>query len=367
LKKLLIATGMCTTMVASAATVDHYGFVKAGYIMADKVSGDAGLTAEKTNKVFYALNDSATSPEDEARSTISTTTTRWGMNLSNGSKTTGKIEFDLDNAHATGATSASNMRVRQAHLSYKAGENGQLTFGKKWTKFTGVNPFTYAHTRVSFFAGNNGFLVDGVDYTHTFGNTHVSLELTNSGVEDVNYVSGPVKTLNIAHKMGDHTFGLAHTMGDIKDKTIDDTKKDSAASGTKVYWNGKFGNTAAVFQYTTGANLGSIHTGGLAKAAAANDEEYKETGILLSAKHSMDSWSVFGSYGVSEYADAEEAGDGNVAKNTLISVGFDTTLDKGLVAYVEQQMFTTGYYVAADDEVKDGTGSALEVGMQYTF
>jgi hypothetical protein len=350
----------------SATTVTNYGFVQAGYVMADNVAVGA------TTKAQVAMNDetTATGIDEEAKAAFTSATSRWGMNASNGSKTTGKLEFDLNAGQASGVASSTVIRVRQAHMAYKMSENATITMGKKWTKFMGVNPFTMAATRVSFGGGNNGFIVDGIDYTRMMGNTSFSVELSNvpgdANVTAVNtsQVSGTVKTINVDHKMGAHKFGLAHTMADLNHEDVLSTNKDSKASGTKVYWAGTFGATAMNFQYTAGSNLGSIHTGALASASATNDEDIKETGIILSAKHSMESWSVFGSYGVSELAKEEEAGTG-IAKNTIMSLGFDHKLDAGLVAFVEHQAFTTGYYVT--DEVKNSAASTTEIGMKYTF
>jgi hypothetical protein len=170
---------------------------------------------------------------------------------------------------------------------------------------------------------------------------------------------------------------LAHTTANIQHKasTALGTLKDSTATGTKVFYSGKFGAFSAIFQYTMGSNLGSIQTGGLAKAAAANDEEYKETAILASGKYAGKGWSIFGAYGISELADEEETTDATaatpanrltgVSKNTLMSLGFDKTLDKGLTVFVEHLAFTTGYYNGT--ETNDSTGSATELGMRFKF
>lgn len=363
MKKIIIATALCAATGASAATtVNTYGFVKAGYVMSTNVGNSSDV------KAYFADNeDAATDLSEEARSTFTSANSRWGVTANNGSMTSGKLEFDLDGAQASGATSGSNIRVRQANMTYKMSDAASITMGKKWTKFAGVHPFTYAHTRVSYNAGNTGFIQDGIDYTRTMGNTSFSLELTNSGDADVNIVSGPIKTLHVGHKMGDHNFGLAYTMADLKHKTVADANEDSSATGTKVYWAGKFAATSINFEYTMGSNLKSIHTGAFGAAAAGNDEEIKSTSMFLSAKHQMDGMSVFGSYGTAAFDKEEEAGNAGASKNTLMSVGFDKTLDDGLVAFVEHQMFTTGYYNATDDESTDSTGSVTEFGMKYSF
>jgi hypothetical protein len=353
-KKIIIATVICaTTGVSAATTTNTYGFVKAGYVMEDS-----------TNSVNKAFRADADGTDDEAQSAFTSTNSRWGITANNGSKTSGKMEFDLDAVQASGV-STTQIRVRQSNLTYKMSENASITMGKKWTKFAGVHPFTYAHTRVGYTAGNTGFIQDGVDYTRTMGNTSFSLELTNSGDAAVNLVSGPIKTLHVGHKMGDHKLGLAYTMADFKHSDITDGADDSSATGTKVYWAGKFGSTSVNFEYTMGSNLGSIHTG--AFGAAANEDDIKSTAMFLSAKHQMDGMSVFGSYGTTSMDTEDETADGGISKNTLMSLGFDKTLDTGLVAYVEHQAFTTGYYSATDDESTDGTGTTTELGMKYSF
>ena len=356
MKKIILIAGLTTTMVAQAATtVTHYGFVKASYLMTstdfDKNWKPGSVSDE----------DGKTDLEKEGKSQISSTNSRWGMNMSNGSKTTGKFEFDLDANEGAGAQALSVARVRQANLSYKASEQGTITFGKKWTKFMGVNPNTYRFTTVALGAGNTGFIVDGVDYTHSFGDTSVSIELASTGTADVNDVSGPTKTILVSHVMGDHNFGLAYTFADLKYKTTDDTKKDGKASGTKLFWNGKFGATSANLEYTMGSNLGAIHTGG--RANSGNDDDFKDTSYIVSVKHAFNDMSVFATYGSSKYNDEDEATA--IASNSITSIGFDTTLDAGLTAFIEHSTITTGNVVSGD--VEDSAGSLTEIGMVYKF
>ena len=370
MKKILIATGLCTSMVAGAATTfNHYGFVKASYMMTNQVKDGS------EHQPFLAQND-PNGHQEEPKAYIAAGQTRWGMTAANGSKTTAKLEFDLEGSQTNGATSASATRIRQANITYKMSENGTLTFGKKWTKFMGVLPATYGFTRVNFYAGNNGFFVDGLDYTHQMGKTELSIELadTNPGIvagsssDDVNLVSTPTTTLVLNHKIGDHKVGLAHTMSELKYKSLDeDNNKDSSASGTKVYWAGKYNMLHVAAEYFTGSNLGSIHTGALGKAAATTDDEVKESGYFLSLKYAISDWSVFTGYGIDELNKEEEAGDGGASKNSLIRLGFDKVLDPGLTAFVEYDAYTTSYYVAADDESEDFNGSAIEIGMVYKF
>lgn len=365
-KKLIIATGMCTALTATAAVdVKMYGFVKGSYYMTDSYL-QGGDGSDNNNKPFFAENeDTRTDLQEEGTSQFTSTQSRWGFTANNGSKTSAKFEFDLDASQGSGAKSLSNGRIRQANLAYKVTENGTITIGKKWSKFMGVLPHTKAFTRVHFWAGNSGFLVDGLDYTHSFGNTSAAIELTNAGDADVNLVSAPTTTVTVEHKMGDHKLGLSHTMADLKYKTVNDSHKDSKASGTKVYWSGVYGQFHVGAEYTMGSNLGSIQVGNLAKATDSNDEEIKETAYMLTGKYAAEAWSGYFAYGTDMYNDEEEAGNGNVASNTLVTLGFDKKLDTGLTGYIEHQMFTTGYYDGKD--VEDSKSALTEIGMVYKF
>ncbi|MFT6632460.1 MAG: hypothetical protein ACJAS4_002423 [Bacteriovoracaceae bacterium] len=367
MKKIIIATALCAATGASAATtVNTYGFVKASYMMADKIVG-SDRTTESVQKPFFANDDSATDPEKEAKSYISSTNSRWGMNANNGSRTSAKFEFDLDAGQTNGAASMSNARVRQAHLSYKASENGTITFGKKWTKFMGVLPETIGFTRVNFWAGNTGFLVDGFDYTHKMGMTDFAIELANSS-DDANLVSTPTATIVVNHKMGEHKIGLAYTTAELKHKSLDEANnKDSSASGTKVYWAGKYNSINVNLEYTMGSNLGSIHTGALGRSSNTSDDEIKETAYFLSVKYTQPEWNVYGGYGVDTLDKEEEAGNTGVSKNALMTIGFNKTLDEGLTFFVEQNAFTTSHYDSTDEKSEDSNGSLTEIGMLYKF
>jgi hypothetical protein len=358
-------------MVAGAATTfNHYGFVKASYMMTD------GIAAGSEHKPFFAINDAATTDlQDAQKSYISSTESRWGMTANNGSKTSAKFEFDLDAGQTNGAASMSNARVRQANISYKVSENGTITFGKKWTKFMGVLPATVGFTRVNFFAGNTGFLVDGFDYTHKMGMTDIALELANlpnsdaTGTDnrDISLVSSPITTLAVNHKMGDHKIGLAHTMATLTREDVGTGYEDAAASGTKLYWAGKYNDLHVNLEYTAGSNLGNIQTGALAKAGTTSDEDLKSTAYFLSLKYAQPEWSVYGGYGTDAYTDEEEAGDAGKSGNTMMTLGFDKKLDDGLVFFIEHNAFTTAYYSAADDESEDSNGALTELGMIYKF
>lgn len=169
MKRLLIAATLCTTtLVQAEVTVKHYGFVKAAYTMSDKTNGAAG--SEVAHKPFFAQDeDAATDQSEEAKSYVTTTQSRWGMLASNGSKTSGRFEFDLDQTQSNGAATLSVGRIRQANIVYKPTENDTIEFGKKWSSFMGVLPFTRGFTRVYFWAGNSGFFTNGIDWTHSFG------------------------------------------------------------------------------------------------------------------------------------------------------------------------------------------------------
>lgn len=364
MKKVLLITGLCSTGIASAAvTTNLSGFVKAAYTSTQNIS------SAQAHKPWNAINsDAKTGIDDEGKNVFTVTQSRWVLTANNGSKTSAKFGFDLDNTQGSGVGSMSNTRIRQAAITYKPTENDTITMGKKWTIFNGgQNPFTYGMTRVSFKAGNSGFFVDGVDYNHKFGNTSVALELSNSGDADVNVVSTPTTTLNVSHKIGEHKIGLAYTSANLKYKTVTDTDKDSKASGTKVYWSGKYSDLQVRMEYLMGSNLGSIQTGTFAKATAATDDEIKETAYYVSLKYAQPTWSVFGGYGVDSYNKEEEAGDGNISKNALMILGYDRVLDEGLTTFIEYNAFTTSYYNATDDKSKDTNASSVELGLFYKF
>ena len=373
MKKLLLSTALCTAVSAQAAvTVKHYGFVKAAYTMSDKTDGAASGT-EVAHKPFFAQDsDASTDYEKAPKSYITTTQSRWGMLADGGSKTSARFEFDLDNGQTNGADSLTTARIRQANIIYKPTENDVIEFGKKWSVFMGVLPHTKGFTRVYFWAGNSGFFTNGVDWTHSFGNTDLILDLSNTDNGDTSkersgYVDSPVASIVLNHKMGDHKFGIAHTTAELKQKELNSTYKNSKASGTKVYWAGKFDSLSVAAEYSMGSNLGSIQTGDLGKATTTTDDEVKTSAYFLSLKYAADGWAVYGGHGMNAMNDIEDAGDGKVAKNQLSTLGFDYTLDEGLTFFVEHNMFTTSFYRSADDETEDYQGGFTELGMVYVF
>ncbi len=373
MRKLLLSTALCTAVSAQAAvTVKHYGFVKAAYTQSDKTDGASSGT-EVAHKPFFAQDkDASTDYEKEPKSYITTTQSRWGMLANNGSKTSARFEFDLDASQSNGADSLSTARIRQANIVYKPTENDVIEFGKKWSVFMGVLPHTKGFTRVYFWAGNSGFFTNGVDWTHSFGNTDLILDLSNTDNGDTSkdrtgYVDSPVTSAVINHTMGDHKFGIAYTSAQLKQKELNSTYKNSNASGTKIYWAGKFDSLSVAAEYAMGSNLGSIQTGDLGKAATTTDDDIKTTAYFASLKYAGDAWAVYGGYGMNALDKEEEAGDGKVSKNQISTLGFDLTLDDGLTFFIEHNMFTTSFYRSSSDSSDDANGSFTELGMVYVF
>ena len=375
MKKLLIGAALVSATAASAeVSVKHYGFVKAAYTMSDSTHGagarnSVANTDEVGHKPFFAQDeDNASDYNEEQKGFLTTTQSRWGMLAKNGSKTSGRIEFDLDGGSTNGIGSLSTARIRQANIVYKPTENDTIEIGKKWSSFMGVLPFTRGFTRVYFWAGNSGFFTNGIDWTHKFGNLDLILDLSNVDATDTGYVSSPVATVVLNYKMENHTFGIAHTTANLESKKLDKVNnKDSKASGTKAYWAGRFGNTWINAEYSMGANLGSIQTGALGEAVATTDDEIKTTAYFISAKYQLKTWSVFGGYGMDAMNDEEDAGDNQVSKNSIMTLGADYVLDEGLTVIAEYNAFTTSYYRAADDKSEDSNGSFVEVGLVYKF
>ena len=372
MKKLLIGAALVSATAASAeVSVKHYGFVKASYTMANDIISENTSNAITAHKPFFAQNEESTTLDefDKApKAYMTTTQSRWGMLASNGSKTSGRLEFDLDNGATNGADSLTTARIRQANIVYKPTENDTIEIGKKWSSFMGVLPFTRGFTRVYFWAGNSGFFTNGIDWTHKFGNLDLIVDLSNTDKGKTGFTSSPVATVVLNYKMENHTFGIAHTMAELtyeKTEETGDDFKNSSASGTKVYWAGRFGNTWINAEYSMGSNLGSIQTGALGTASDDNDDEIKASAYFVSAKYQLKTWSVFGGYGTNKLDDEEDAAAGAVSENTIITLGADYVLDEGLTVFAEHNMFTTGYYNGTETE--DSTGSYSEVGMIYKF
>ena len=370
MKSIFISLGLLTSSADIAdMKVDHYGFVKASLMVTED------LDTNSRTKPFFAENETSSSAADKESGTyLSTTQSRWGMKVSNGSKVTGKFEFDLDanvsGNNKNGASSLANGRIRQANISYKVSSNGTINFGKKWTVFMGALPNTVGFTRVNFFAGNSGFLLDGVDYTHNLGNTTLKVELANTGSDDNAQVSTPTSTLVVNHKMGNHMVGAAYTMASIDASKTDATNnKDSDAAGMKLYYSGKFGKLSAVAEYTMGENLGSIHTGFLGSASDTTDTKVEATGYFASLRYSLEKCSLYGGYGMNELDDstqvASSGSTSGVSSNTLMTVGYDTMLDKNLKFFVEYNGFETDF--TSGSTTTSTKAKLYELGMVFNF
>lgn len=337
---------------------------------------DSALVSD--HKAFRAAKPAAGNDyselEKESRGQISIKQSRWGFVAKTGENTSAKFEFDLDgeSGNTNGATASSTgiIRVRQANLSQKFfGGAGTLTLGKKWTKFMGVLPHTYSYTTVNFFAGNTGFLVDGVDYTHNFGNVSASLELSNMGDNTTTKVSGPVKTLTVDYKNDMMRVGASYTMASLNQRVQDTTNnKDSDAMGAKLYASFKLvKNFDFRAEYYTGENLKSIHTGAVESAVATDAKDYKESGYFVSAKYNFGMAGLYASYGSSEADNARDVAvsASEVVSNSLTRVGVDTK-HHGVHYYIEYQGFDTEYAMTTTT-TKSFDSSLIELGLVYKF
>ena len=366
MKKLIIASAIAAVPTMAFADISHYGFIKGSFLKADQA-------LDSDHKAFAANDETgATGFDKKGRTQFSFTQSRWGIKASH-DKISGKFEFDLDgdsnNENGDVKSSTGIIRVRQANMSYKIGQNGKLTFGKKWTKFMGILPHTYSFTKVNFFAGNTGFLVDGADYTHTMGDLSFAIEMSNLGEGDVAKASSPVMTANVDYKNDMFRAGFAYTKASLAHKEVLATAGDvdSDAMGMKVY--GSFTgvkNLNVGAEYYTGENLGSIQTGALASALAADAKKRKETGYFVTAKYMLGDYSVFGGYGTSEMDKATEATVAKKTANTLTHFGLDAKLEKNLTAFFQYEGFDTTWRTTSTT-TNSTKASSMEVGLVYKF
>ncbi len=365
------------SLSAKAVEIDfsHYGFLKGAYMHTDGeiVSDHKAFRAKKPDNT---TTNEYSELEKESRGQFSIKQSRWGFVAKSGENISAKFEFDLDgeSGNSNGATDSSTgiIRVRQANLSQKLfGGAGTLTLGKKWTKFMGVLPHTYSFTTVNFFSGNTGFLVDGVDYAHSFGDLLVSLELINMGDNTTTKISGPVKTLLVNYSNASYRVGAAYTMASLSQRVQDAANnEDSDAMGAKVFASAKIMENFDIrAEYYMGENLGSIHTGALENAVATDSKDYKESGYFVSAKYNFSNAGLYASYGSAEVdTSSDVAVDANqLVSNSLTRVGVDT-MYMGTTFYVEYQGFDSEYAVSATPHTtKSYDNSLIEVGAVYKF
>jgi len=367
MKKILLMSTIAVMSTASLAEISHYGFIKGAYLSTDKE------LSHSDKKPFWVTDKTGASDlQKEGRSQFSFTQSRWGLKAKH-DKISGKIEFDLDGENANKNGDASSdlgiIRVRQANMSYKVTDNGTFTFGKKWTKFMGILPHTYSYTKVFFFAGNTGFLIDGADYTHKFGDLSVAFEMSNIPDNATRKVSAPIMTANVDYKNDMFRGGFAYTRASLDQKVLDTTNnKDSDAMGMKLYGAlTMVSNLDFRAEYYTGKNLKSIHTGALATASATDAKDYEEKGYFVSAKYKFSTCSVFAGYGSAEFDKASEAGASALSANTLTHFGFDHKLEENLTAFAQYEGFNSTWNQADANSKKDSKGRLIEVGLVYKF
>lgn len=369
MKKILIA-GLTTALTTSAfAGTDLYGFIKASYLSNTEMEND--------HKAFYANEDRIASEDDyneKAHSSFSTKQSRFGIKFDNGSKTSGKIEFDFDGqeANTAGTTNSDsgNLRTRLLEISYKVGENGTLNFGKRWDTFAAFNPHTYSVTMVQLKQGNTGFLNESLEYSHKINDVKAYFQLEKQGTNNGSAtqpqtVSSPIMTVKVDYTMDQHLVGFAHKTGALTFEDAAETD-DISISGTKLFYKGSFGATSLVAEYFVGSNLGYAVSGAGHGAKIGAEDDVAETGYYISAKHQLEKFCLFVGYGTDKITNEEDVTlGGSIATNSATRFGVDYAADTNLKFFAEVTQVTTGYLVGTD--IEDESGSMLDVGMLYKF
>lgn len=314
---------------------------------------------------------------------------RFGFNAEHPSGVKAKFEFDLDgeSGNQIGATPSNTgiLRVRQANLMIPAGENGTITIGKKWDIFSPLMPHTAEVTMIQFYAGNTGFLTDGIDYVLKAGDATFAAELKNAGPDAATIrLSQPTATVRADYKMGDHLLGLSLLSGKLayqkQDTTAPISDQDREITGTNVYYSGKFAETNEVIaEYYAGRNLGAGVTGSLAvapKARAADDVKGDDSGFYISVKHKFETSAIYAGYGKATFGDetlANNDGDPTTANdnsylglvsNELSRVGYEHNFE-GFTLFAEGAGVVSTYEESGAKKSYNGT--YVDVGVIARF
>ena len=381
-KKLTMTAlvGALSVGATAGVEVEHYGFVKADYLSSKNVSSKAASAGNdgNANKPFYAAEKWNKDKLDDANQVqLSLRDSRFGFKVSNGENTTAVFEFDFNgSASNISGAAAGTLRHRKAAIHHKMG-NGELVFGKDWSQLAGLNPHTYAVTTVNLSAGNTGFLTDLIRYKHNFGNLAVGFESTSNGDVDTAgnasgaaLVSSPNMGLRVDYKMGAHHFGFAHKTGTAQHKKGGDTgaTKDAPYSLSKVFYHGNYGATDVRFEYYTSINGGlAAGTLGTTSTKAGGGKDVEENGYFLSVKHMVtDEFGVFGGLSKATISNPKKVSP-PAESNGITRVGVDYKVEKNVTFFVDHAMFTTGYWVAADNKAKDQKGTHTMLGLMMKF
>lgn len=379
-KNLILVAAICAApFIASAeTTMQWYGFAKVSYLATEtefdadhkpvSVRSTAGLTPE------------AESLRKSGRGQVTAKHSRFGVTGDNGEGFKARLEFDLDGeaGNNVGVT-ASNLgilRVRLANFSYNVSENGTLTFGKKWEIFSPLQPHTYQFTTIQFWAGNTGFLTDGIDYIHKAGDATYAVELKNIGADaDTIKLSGPALTVRGDYKFGDHLLGVSALGGKLayakQDIVAPFDDQDRAISGFNVYYSGKMGDaTEVIAEIYGGKNLGGALVGALAqapKAQAAVDAKGEDNGGYISVKHKFETSAIYGGFGRASYNEETSTASSRSAllQNGLARIGYDRSVAANTIFYAEFASVNSTYVEAG--EKKSYPGGYLDVGVVARF
>lgn len=375
----VIAALMAAPCFANAEpTIQWYGFAKVSYLA-------TGTEFDADHKPVSVLSTAGLTPEAESlrktgRAQITAKHSRFGVTGDNGDSFKARLEFDLDGepGNQVGVTSSNLgiLRVRLANFSYAVNENGTITFGKKWEIFSPVQPHTYQFTTIQFWAGNTGFLTDGIDYIHKSGDATYAVELKNIGADPATLkLSGPALTLRGDYKFGEHLLGLSVLGGKLayakQDVVAPFSDQDRQISGVNVYYSGKISDrTEIIAEIYGGKNLGAAVVGALAqapKAQAATDAKGEDNGGYISVKHKFETWALYGGIGRASYNEETSVASSrnSLLQNAMARIGMDHTFSANTVFYTELASVNSTYVEAS--EKKSYTGGYLDVGVVARF
>lgn len=178
-------------------TAKIYGFIKGDYHYANGALltfGHENLTAPTSAKRRTQFDDS------ESRSQVNFHNTRFGVQVGDGDRISGKVEMDFQGGFGKSQanTSTGVVRLRQALVKYKATDSLEFFGGQMWDIFSPQVPLAnYSYVAGQLGVGNVGMMTERVGVSYDLGaNMNLKLALGNT---NANSLDEPV----INHELDD--------------------------------------------------------------------------------------------------------------------------------------------------------------------
>ncbi len=322
-----------------------------------------------------------------SRTSFQVAQSRFGFLVKPSPSLKGRMEFDFIDFSKASPTTAALPRVRRAVIDYKVSDTWTLHFGQDWDLLSPLAPHTFNYVGHYFQSGDIGFMRIALGLTSDTGSLQhgfsVGLPGNNATASDQTLELGRVPTIAIREtlKLDRNQMGASALATLLR---FNKNSPDLSVAGAVTIFAEL--NPSERLSLRTEAYIGqNTYNLGLLGLSFGNAtfSSVQEAGGYFTFRHTVGKFgALFGGAGAAFILDPTSmsvaytpafslAGSGpGIERNITVRVGYEQTLEEGLLTYFELAGLATRHHLAASElatQNPNRTAMVAEAGMQLSF